>query len=1636
MLDGDLHMLDVVLKHDETLFGSNRTNTIGIVEQITNINNQINMINNAPAPDVYTRTEAIELFDNKADKTDLDEYYSKSETYAKVEVYNKTEADEFLDEKANVGTSYSKSEDDSLLLLKADKTQLIDSYSKSEDDALLLLKADKTELIDSYSKSEDDALLLLKADKTDFDEYYTAGQVDEMLDEKADKTQLIDSYSKSEDDALLLLKADKTQLIDSYSKSEDDALLNNKADIGVSYTKGEDDALLLLKADKTQLIDSYTKTETDTKLALKADQSTTYTKSEDDALLLAKADKTDLENFVDLSSAQTITGQKQFGIVSVSSISKLTKNDASILLAGGGDMLVSSLVTQPQLQEVRDIASGRSKGHVFDTLQDLNDWMAIPDNVATLVIGDNLYIIDSQVTDYWWDGTQLRELETQLPDLTNVVTTLGEATGSGNAITDLQIDGNILTPAKNKNFIDLEYNQTITGQKTFTTTIHSVGITYLDYDNSNVILAGGGVRAIADIQGASYTKAQDDALLLLKADKTQLIDSYSKTETDTKLGLKADQSTTYTKSEDDALLLLKADKTQLIDSYSKTETDNLLNDKANQSTTYTKSEDDALLLLKADKTQIIDSYTKSQDDALLLLKADKTQLIDSYTKTETNNLLNNKANQSTTYTKTETDNLIAQIDVADVDLSSYYTKTKTDELLGENAYTTDLENYVTLGTQQVITANKTFQNPCRFTSSIDGTGTITGSSFVKSGADDSVVLLGAGGTKPISEFGGSVDDSNYVKKTGQELQLIHGVLRRDDDEVSMLEYDEDYLTRLEVDRKLTNYVNKTTTQTIAGSKTFSSNVTASGFAKTSKDDTSVLLAGGGDMLISAFGGAEDITSTVSSYGANMVFTNTTFIKIGKLRLFRGTVHPYNNISASSSDSVVSLSFLNHPASDTPLIVARDTTNSIKMYVSASNSTIYVNTTTSSWANTLEITIYGWWIAPQVYIDEKLLEAAGLTNFPELYAYIKEQEPKSSEEQPQLVPIGEQTLQEQVKQNAAIINDENNEFIPPLVENVQPKVDLQDQLELAEGCTWLVNQQMQQLSVSKKKVTYNFSLKTTKYFHGYIFENWPEQAKPRIEDKIIIIVGSDSLQKNNIFGYIDQNGPYISLDGDEDIQSGITIILSGTYYTEYTPIKQALHDSNNDNKLDIQDTWNEIAKGGEYKTQSWVYEIVKHQSDVLEQKSLGPESAKYNWLSSNLLIDPVSIYGPDRAMFYLIDGPQITFNFKSNVSDNSLNYYKVFQKINPRLLTQKTKYFTVHPCQYEFYAHMDVKPNGDADIFNKNKMEVKFNGQPGNRDVEFAGTYINDTYVNPESTDPQADNKAKSKIDEVIVQHDSKIGRAPLFTDYTITDLMDQVQFADYFRNGQIEIINEAQSYFDKRSSSYAKIDSGDKGLYIHLSDPVQDTKRASKVGKGLQWVNEKVVKPVVLPAMKQFSGIIPGGGLIRKGIETGSSALDAFYGQGSQQDFKEKYNDLLDDPYLRNLPIDQLTKAIQVQGLNTIESQLESNAVTPFKNDGEHHYSIKEIKPESQMPALFDKEIIISLSDSDHDVTQIQNSFLSIVLTANLQFDNKFDQFDDAYKDGVVLFVGLKSGSNIIREYTVYHRGRTIDGSLQNDATN
>ncbi|KAA6373420.1 MAG: hypothetical protein EZS28_031054 [Streblomastix strix] len=493
--------------------------------------------------------------------------------------------------------------------------------------------------------------------------------------------------------------------------------------------------------------------------------------TEVDALLLLKADKTCLENYVELTSTQTITGQKQFGIINVLRISKKNKNDASILLADGVDMQISSLVSQSQIQEIRDIASSKSKGYVFAITDKMNTLMEDQENVAKLLIGDNQYIVDKQVIDYWWDGTGLRALETELQDMSNVMTILGAATGGGNAITDLSFDGNTQIPAK----------------ITINTIINSVGIMVQNYDNNSVVCAGGDVKLIQDINARfDFSNYYNN--------KSQ---TYFYTETDQKLNLKlniSDYVDAYIKTLDDALLLLKADKTQLIDTYTKGETNNPLNTKADSGVSYIKQENEALPLLKADKSQLIDAYIKQEDDNLLNNKADSGV---SDTKGEDSAQLLFKANHSTTYIKTETDYLIPQIEIDDADLSGY----------------------MTLSIAQTINANKTFNNAFRFICSIDGMSSITESSFIKSDADDSIILFGASGTKPISEFSSSVDDSNCVKKRWRY---------------------EDYITLGVVKSEFVSCIY---------SDSINGNLTATQFIKSGKDDTQVLLACGGDRLL-------------------------------------------------------------------------------------------------------------------------------------------------------------------------------------------------------------------------------------------------------------------------------------------------------------------------------------------------------------------------------------------------------------------------------------------------------------------------------------------------------------------------------------------------------------------------------------------------------------------------------------------------------------------------------------------------------------------------------------------------------------------------------------------------------------------
>jgi len=80
------------------------------------------------------------------------------------------------------------------------------------------------------------------------------------------------------------------------------------------------------------------------------------------------------------------------------------------------------LIVNEKLSEVEAIARGASRAFVFETLIALNAWLAISSNIAQLRTGDNLFIIELGVPDYWWDGTQKQILETEKVDLSNIYT--------------------------------------------------------------------------------------------------------------------------------------------------------------------------------------------------------------------------------------------------------------------------------------------------------------------------------------------------------------------------------------------------------------------------------------------------------------------------------------------------------------------------------------------------------------------------------------------------------------------------------------------------------------------------------------------------------------------------------------------------------------------------------------------------------------------------------------------------------------------------------------------------------------------------------------------------------------------------------------------------------------------------------------------------------------------------------------------------------------------------------------------------------------------------------------------------------------------------------------------------------------
>ncbi len=100
------------------------------------------------------------------------------------------------------------------------------------------------------------------------------------------------------------------------------------------------------------------------------------------------------------------------------------KNELLGILGMVGSLTALDTVTKASvvaaIDEVLSIAKGRSAGYVFDSYVDMCAWIQTGDNAAKLALGDNLYIRQTNVPDYWWDGNHQQILETQKVDLTEI----------------------------------------------------------------------------------------------------------------------------------------------------------------------------------------------------------------------------------------------------------------------------------------------------------------------------------------------------------------------------------------------------------------------------------------------------------------------------------------------------------------------------------------------------------------------------------------------------------------------------------------------------------------------------------------------------------------------------------------------------------------------------------------------------------------------------------------------------------------------------------------------------------------------------------------------------------------------------------------------------------------------------------------------------------------------------------------------------------------------------------------------------------------------------------------------------------------------------------------------------------------
>ncbi|KAA6394817.1 MAG: hypothetical protein EZS28_009660 [Streblomastix strix] len=179
-----------------------------------------------------------------------------------------------------------------------------------------------------------------------------------------------------------------------------------------------------------------------------------------------------------------------------------------------------------------------------------------------------------------------------------------------------------------------------------------------------------------------------------------------------------------------------------------------------------------------------------------------------------------------------------------------------------------------------------------------------------------------------------------------------------------------------------------------------------------------------------------------------------------------------------------------------------------------------------------------------------------------------------------------------------------------------------------------------------------------------------------------------------------------------------------------------------------DTWNVNGKS-QFEAQSYVYETVKKQTDLIETGVQGLNRTKY--LNNEIkLVDELAIYKANREAYFVKDGPFIIYSFGAKLAQLGANFE-------------------------EFSAMCLFKDTYDKSF----AVQVAISGQLNMFDCEIEGTYILDNYASSANTNESAREDVESHINEVIIKHEKQLSSSPQ-PQYTITNMFNQFVIMNFF----------------------------------------------------------------------------------------------------------------------------------------------------------------------------------------------------------------------------------------------------------------